>query len=59
MYFGDIPSSMKAFSVGVRPLLRKSALNPSRDMSNVVGGNSAVPLDSRVAGRIGLRPDAR
>ena len=46
MYFGETPSVTKRLSVGVMPLVTKSALKPSRDIRMVVGANSDVPLES-------------
>lgn len=45
IYLGDIPLAIKELRVGVRPRVRKSALNPSREIRIVVGRNSEVPLD--------------
>ena len=45
MYLGETPSAMKEFSVGVKPLARKSARNPSSDISIVVGANFDVPFE--------------
>lgn len=50
MYLGDIPLAIKELRVGVRPRVRKSARNPSREMSIVVGRNSEVPLDIVLGG---------
>jgi hypothetical protein len=45
IYLGEIPSAMKELRVGVRPLLMKSALNPSRETRIVVGRKFDVPLE--------------
>lgn len=47
MYFGDTPSAMNEFNVGVIPRRRKSARKPSNEMRIVVGANSADPFDRR------------
>jgi hypothetical protein len=47
MYFGEMPSAMSEFSVGVSPRFRKSARNPSREINMVVGAKRAVPLETR------------
>ena len=53
MYFGETPSSMNELSVGVKPLFRKSALNPSRDIKIVVGAKFDVPFERKVFGILG------
>ena len=53
MYFGETPSRMKAFSVGVKPLFRKSALKPSRDINIVVGAKLDVPFERNISGVFG------
>jgi hypothetical protein len=49
IYFGDIPVSINLFNVGVSPRYKKSARNPSRDMTIVVGAKREVPFDISVA----------
>ena len=44
---------MKEFRVGVKPLFRKSALNPSRDIKIVVGANFDVPFERKIFGVLG------
>lgn len=46
IYFGDTPSATKELRVGVRPLSRKSARKPSRDIRIVVGAKLEVPFDT-------------
>ena len=53
MYFGETPSFMKRLRVGVRPLLRKSALKPSRDIRIVVGAKFEVPFERKIFGVFG------
>ena len=55
MYFGEMPSAMNEFSVGVIFLYKKSARNPSREMRTVVGANKEVPFDSVARAGGGLR----
>jgi hypothetical protein len=55
IYFGDTPEAINEFSVGVRPLLRKSARNPSRETIIVVGPKRAVPLERRVVAGLDVR----
>ncbi len=46
MYFGEMPSAMNEFRVGVRPRFKKSARKPSRDIKIVVGAKVNVPFES-------------
>ena len=48
---GDIPSAMKLFSVGVLPLVKKSARKPSSEIRIVVGANREVPFESSSGAR--------
>ena len=48
MYFGEMPSCINWFKVGVRLRYKKSARKPSSDMRIVVGANSEVPFDIKV-----------
>ena len=47
MYFGETPSAMKEFRVGVILRCRKSARNPSREMRMVVGAKLDDPFDRK------------
>ena len=57
MYFGETPSAMNEFNVGVIPRRRKSARKPSREIRMVVGANSADPFDR--IDTVGLAPEVR
>ena len=46
---GDYPEFAIAVSAGLNALSRKSARNPSSEISSVVGLKSCVPLESRVS----------
>ena len=52
MYFGDTPSAINEFKVGVKFLFRKSARKPSRDMRIVVGAKAEDPFDKILRGSL-------